>query len=215
MSTRIDHFMYAFPSLEAGTAWAESTFGVTPAYGGEHVGLGTRNTLLSLGSTYLEIIVPDPGQSLAGTCGEQLSTLADGGLVPWAAEGSLTDIAQTLQALHVKTVGPTRTERNTAEGELLIWELLFPTGSPFGGRMPFFIDWLACTNPRLTTPAGGTFERLTISTPDAKHLSEIFRSLDLELAVTEGEPNLTVTVSTARGLVELTGTPETNALWRR
>ena len=95
MNTRIDHFMYAFPSLEAGSAWAEGVFGVAPAYGGEHVGLGTRNALLSLDSAYLEIIVPDPAQSLGGTFGERLAALSDGGLVTWAAEGDRADLSRS------------------------------------------------------------------------------------------------------------------------
>ena len=48
--------MYAVASLGEGMEWAADTFGVPAAYGGEHVGLGTPNALLSLGSTYLEII---------------------------------------------------------------------------------------------------------------------------------------------------------------
>ena len=51
----IDHFMYAVPSLEDGIAWAAETFDAAPAYGGEHVGLGTRNALLSLGDEPLRI----------------------------------------------------------------------------------------------------------------------------------------------------------------
>ena len=52
MNSRIDHFMYAVPSLDEGMAWADEVFGVAPAYGGEHIGLGTRNALLSLGDIF-------------------------------------------------------------------------------------------------------------------------------------------------------------------
>ena len=59
-AARIDHFMYAVASLDEGMAWAADTFGVAPAYGGEHVGLGTRNALLSLGSVaaYAACVLP-------------------------------------------------------------------------------------------------------------------------------------------------------------
>ena len=89
LANLIDQFMFAVASLEAGTTSAEETFGVTPAYGGEHVGLGTRNTLLSLGDTDLEIIVPDPEQDLIRMFCEKLSRLSEPALVAWAVQGDL------------------------------------------------------------------------------------------------------------------------------
>ena len=102
----IDHFMFAAASLEAGMTWAEETFGVTPAYGGEHVGLGTRNTLLSLGDTYLEIIVPDSEQDLTGTFGEKLSRLPEPALVSWVVQGDLNEISARLSANGINLLDP-------------------------------------------------------------------------------------------------------------
>ena len=216
MNSRIDHFMYAVPSLDAGIQWAADTFGVEPAYGGEHIGLGTRNALLSLGSTYLEIIAPDPAQALTpGGMAEKFSQLTAGGLVTWAAEGNLPEIAEKFSNLNINCNGPNRTQRQTAEGELLVWDLLFPYGTEHGARMPFFIDWLACTNPRETTPMGGDFRSLSITTPDAEHLRSTMAAIDLDVEVSSGEPSLAVAVETGRGEVLLLSTPETSTITMR
>jgi hypothetical protein len=215
MDTRVDHFMYAVPSLDEGLEWASDTFGVEAAYGGEHVGGGTRNALLSLGSAYLEIIAPDPAQAQEGTFGERLATLSRGGLVTWAAEGQLTGIGAALSEQKIKTAGPITTQRKTTAGDLLIWELLFPTGSVHGGRLPFFIDWLACANPKETNPKAGRFESLSITTHNAEDLSKTLKCVGLELPVEEGEPSLSMIISTKRGDVTLKSTTESSQFQMR
>ena len=208
----IDHFMYAVPSLDDGIAWATETFDAAPAYGGEHVGLGTRNALLSLGETYLEIIAPDPAQKLDGTMGGRFAAMQNGGLVTWAARGDLQQVAAKLQTHNIQCRGPTRTERNTASGELLVWELLFPAASQFGSRMPFFIDWLACPHPATTNPLGGTFKQLSLSLPEPGALQSVLDDLSLPLVVQQGEPGLSLSINTEKGEVQLVSTAETTHL---
>lgn len=216
MANRIDHFMYAVAALEDGIAWAADMFGVAPAYGGEHVGLGTRNALLSLGETYLEIIAPDPAQAPAAGLGQRFGELEEGGLVTWAVQGGLADIARRLNASGVETLGPNRTERRNAHGELLVWELLFPTRTAYGARMPFFIDWLACAHPSGTNPRGGEFRSLTIVDPDAAGLRKILGLIGLdEVTIVEGDPALSIDVETAKGTVTLSSTAETAGIVMR
>jgi len=210
LTTRIDHFMYAVASLDEGMEWAADTFGVPAAYGGEHVGLGTRNALLSLGSAYLEIIAPDPAQPQEGNAGAQYATLTSGGIVTWVAEGDLITIAQALESAGVSTQGPNQTQRKTELGDILVWDLLFPVGSPHGGRMPFFIDWLECANPKDTNPVGGEFRALAITSPAADDLAGALRSIELDIAVTAGPPALSVTIDSPRGEVVLASTNETS-----
>ena len=215
---RIDHFMYAVPSLDEGMDWAADVFGVRPVYGGEHLGSGTRNALLSLGETYLEIIAPDPAQSLAGRLGEQFAELSSGGLVTWAVQGSLGQVRTTLQHLGLETLGPNRTERRTEAGELLAWELLFAKAPPYGPRMPFFIDWLDSPHPAGSSPSAGEFGFLSIRTQQAAGLRSIFTALGISASVAEAkgeEPGMKVHIETAGGEVVLETTDETGNLTLR
>ena len=146
--------MYAVASLDEGMEWAADTFGAPAAYGGEHVGLGTRNALLSLGSTYLEIIAPDPAQSQEGNAGAQFANLTSGGMVTWAAEGDLNAIAQALESAGVSTQGPNRTQRKTESGDLLVWDLLFPIGSRHGGACRFSLIGSSAPIRKTPIPSG-------------------------------------------------------------
>ena len=202
--------MYAVSSLDEGLAWTKNTFGVEAAYGGEHIGLGTRNALLSRGSTYLEIIAPDPAQSIEGTFGERLSTLKAGGLVTWCAEDKLSHVSSNLTQLGLSTIGPNKTKRQTKDGNIMEWELLFPSKSLYGGCMPFFIDWLGCKNPKETSPIAGEFKSLSLSSPEANSLRRILNHLGLSISVESGERCISVLLTTKSGEVVLSSTPETS-----
>ncbi len=65
MSAMVDHLVVAAATLEQGAAWCEQLLGAAPAAGGKHVGMGTHNRLMAIGSpafpmAYLEIIAHDP-----------------------------------------------------------------------------------------------------------------------------------------------------------
>lgn len=212
MSCQIDHFMYAVPSLDEGMQWAQDTFGVAPAYGGEHIGMGTCNALLSLGETYLEIIAPDPAQSLSGNLGAKFADLSAGGLVTFAVQGALSEIATVLTNHGIDSRGPNRTQRKTTSGEVLVWELLIPTRTSFGARLPFFIDWLDCPHPAGTNPMAGQFEELIIRDPEATALSAVFGDIGLSQTVDSGDPSLVARLSVAGQSIELSSTAETNAI---
>jgi Glyoxalase-like domain len=204
----IDHFMYGVPDLEEGLRWAKATFGITPARGGSHPSLGTCNALLSLGSTYLEIIAPDREQTLAGTFGSRLATLNTGGLITWAARGDLRRISQTLSDRGIESAGPVPTSRKTPEGQTLAWELLFPRRHAFGGLFPFFIDWLKCEHPSSTSPTAGTLVSFVVSTPNAPTYVNALRGLVIDQSVHQGEPGLRVDIEVGDRHVTLVGHQE-------
>ncbi len=207
---KIDHFMYAVADLEEGTAWAEDVFDVAPVYGGSHEGLGTRNALLSLGDTYLEIIAPDPAQSVESQVVTGMAAMSAGGLVTWAAQGDLVVTKGLLEEAGIPSTGPVETRRRTAEGELLVWDLLFPQGGGYG--MPFFIDWRQSPHPATTTPLVGELVSFGISTPDAGDLGAVLTGLGLEVEVSAGEPEMRVVIEGAKGTVELVATEESRGL---
>ncbi len=209
----IDHFMYGVPDLEDGLRWAEATFGVTPARGGSHPSLGTCNALLSLGSTYLEIIAPDRAQKRSDTLGSRLSTLSHGGLITWAARGDLQRIKRTLGDRNIGSAGPIPTSRKTPEGQLLQWELLFPRQHAFGGLFPFFIDWLNCEHPSSTSPAAGKLAAFVVSTPNAAAYLDAIDGFVTGLSVQPGEPGLRVDITLGNRLVSLGSHPESWPMW--
>lgn len=212
MRTVVDHFMYAVPSLDEGVAWASDVFDATPAPGGAHVGLGTRNALLSLGETYLEIIAPDPAQPLRDTMGERIADLREGGLVSWAAAGSLQAVKAALADMDISCRGPVRTERLASDGTHLVWQLLFPRRHAFGPRLPFFIDWLDCMHPAATNPVGGVLAGLSLACPESQVLNELLTGLGLSVPVRAGSPGMQVDIDTRRGAVRLTCTEDTRTL---
>lgn len=206
----IDHFMYAVADLDEGMAWAEEVFGVAPAFGGSHEGLGTRNALLSLGDTYLEIIAPDPAQSADSQMVTGMTVMSAGGLVTWAAQGDLVVTKGLLEEAGISSAGPLETRRRTADGGLLVWDLLFPQRAGYG--MPFFIDWRDSPHPAATTPVGGELVSFDISTPDAGELGAVLAGLGLDVEVSEGEPKMRVVIEGEKGPVDLVSTEESRVL---
>ena len=112
----------------------------------------------------------------------------------------------------VPTTGPIRTQRQTAEGDMLVWELLFPKDSEHGMRFPFFIDWLECANPKDTNPVGGQFQNIEVTTPEGAKLQALMRSIDLDITVKSGDPQIAVVVESEKGEVVLTSSKESSQL---
>ena len=183
MPIRLDHLMWGAPSLQSGTEAARRLFDLTPAPGGVHPGLATCNALLSLGDDqYLEVIAPDRAQELAGTLGARLATLEAPGLVTWAAAcADLDAVASAAVGASLTVRGPVLTQRQTPDGNMLRWRLLFLGGHAFGGLVPFFIDWMDTPHPARTNPVAGRLLGLDVRTPDADGLNTLYASLGIDL----------------------------------
>ena len=214
MNLAIDHFVWGAPDLDYGNTVIEEAFGVSPMFGGSHPGIGTRNALLSLGSqTYLEIIAPDKGKLPVNSLGEKLKQLTSPGLMTWVNRcDQLPNLAKSAanSTSNLTPVGPVKTQRETAEKQLLEWELLFIVQHQYGGLLPFFIDWKRSPHPSLSAPSGGEFQEVRLCSPHAALLNQALNELDVSTHATQAnQAAIEVDITALNGNITLASTAET------
>jgi hypothetical protein len=201
---RIDHLVWYSPELASGERHF-AAMDSAPAYGGEHPGDGTCNSLLSLGeATYVEILARDPKQAASALDGE-LAGLKGEGLYHWAVGGvDLPGIVRKARAAGHKTSDVVTGGRRKPDGKLLNWSLVGLHDHPFGALLPFFIDWRDCEHPAVSAPRGGRFGGIELFSPDATRLNALFGALDLDLVARQrARPGIVVTLEAKRGPVRL------------
>lgn len=217
----IDHLVYAVPELAEGIDWIERSTGIRPAIGGSHVGLGTHNALVSLGSSYLELIAPDPSQSepavprpfgIDDLDGAALITFAirpDGDDRPDSTEVGNIDALAAQAIVGGYNPGPIADmSRATPNGDLLEWRLTFPRLSSSGlGTVPFIIDWGDTPQPNTTAPTGIDLVSLTIEHPGTDRLRTAYSALGLQGVdvVDSDRPNIRAEISGPTGTLILQG----------
>ena len=203
----IDHIIYAVPDRDAGIKQIEELLGVRAAIGGQHVGLGTHNALLSLGpQTYLEIIAPDPTQDeyrrprIFG-----IDDLTEPQLVTWVARSDDIESAAALTLDRGEQLGEVLSgTRQNASGDSLTWRFTDPFTVIGDGIVPFLIDWGNSPHPAKTAPGGASLISLQAEHPDAAHVRSVLEQLDLAMAVfPRPEPRLIAVIDSPNGQVEL------------
>lgn len=210
----IDHLVYAANDLPSASARIADLLGATPLPGGSHVGKGTRNELLSLGgTTYLEVIGPDPAQpepEAPRPFGvDELSAPA---LVAWCVRPSrpLADIIADARSEGIELGDVTAMSRLRTDGVLLAWELTLPQlDGPFGCALPFMIDWGESPHPTGSLPQAARLVRFDVAHPSAAQLSVAFDIIgitgwvDLRIGPLS---EIAAIVETGRGEVTLSST---------
>mgnify|MGYP002152251231 CR=1 FL=1 len=201
---KLDHIMFAAPSLDTGQDFVENLTGVKAAFGGSHPGAGTCNALLSFGSDhYLEIIAPDTAQELSGTFGAELAMLSEPFVRTWAvAADDYDDLVETIASFGFRH-RLIEMERTRPDGVHLAWQILFVTDHPHGLAMPFFINWQQSPHPALTAPAGCQLEAFTVQCPGADQFQSFCSAIALDVIITTGNLNLTADLITPNGEVRL------------
>ena len=203
----VDHLVYATPELQPGIDKIERALGVRATPGGQHLGRGTRNALLSLGpATYLEIIGPDPEQPTpAQPRPFGIDDLKEPRLVAWAAKGTeLERLASEARRGGVKLGEVISGSRRRADGVTLFWRYTDPRTVVAGGIVPFFIDWGTTPHPASTAAQGASLIGLRAEHPDWEQVQKDLNRLRLDLRVQPGpRAALIATVTAPRGRVEL------------
>jgi hypothetical protein len=203
----LDHLVYAAADVPAAVAAVEARFGVRPALGGHHIGVGTYNHLLALGGgTYLEIIGPDPGQPTpSGPLPFGLGLGRPDRLAGFAVRAS--DLAHVAASAREAGYDPGEVrdmQRATPDGAVLRWQLATRWDQPFDGLVPFLIDWFDTPHPSTSSPTGCTLAELRLVHPDAGGVRAAYRALGLDLSVSEGpQPGLVAVIDTPKGRCEL------------
>lgn len=191
MHTRIDHLLYGSPDLETGIAEIEGVTGVRPAYGGQHLGLGTHNALLSLGDhTYLEVIAPDPAQAgLGAQFPYGIDALARPALRAWAAAPN--EIEEALRrgreaGLDLSEVADH--SRRAPDGSEVRWRMATRVSAEAGvAVLPFLIDWGTSVHPAERAPHGVRLVDLKVLSPNPKDVNRLLRAIGVTVPVVASE----------------------------
>jgi len=203
----VDHLVYATPELQLGIERIEKALGLRATPGGQHLGRGTRNALVSLGpGTYLEIIGPDPEQpSPAQPRPFGIDDLNEPRLVTWAAKGrNLERFASDARRDGVKLGEVMPGSRRRADGVVLSWRYTDPRTVVADGVVPFFIDWGQTPHPASTATPGASLIGLRAEHPDPEPVQKALSRLGLDIRVQRGpRAAFIATVSSPRGRVEL------------
>ncbi|MEV6180194.1 VOC family protein [Streptomyces sp. NPDC052015] len=205
--SRLDHLVLATPDLAATVAEFTRRTGVTPAPGGVHVGLGTRNHLVGLGGrAYLEIIGPDPEQPApAGPRPFCVDGLDRPRTITWAI--SPPDLDRAVVAARASGYDPGEVRemsRRRPDGTVLEWRLT-DGGAPHpSGLVPFLIDWGSTVHPSASGLPVTPLSEMSATAPDPDEIRPLLAVLGTSLTLAEGPVGISFTVDTPNGPVTFT-----------
>jgi hypothetical protein len=175
--------VYATPTLAETVELVHKGVGVRPIEGGRHVGLGTRNYLMSLGEgSYLELIGRDQDQAgYAGDLPFGMDSLAHPRLVSWALrvdgiDGFVSDVRRSgFDPGEVVAMS-----RRTPDGRELRWRLTRSNRSASPDLFPFLIDWGDTPHPSTTSAQGAKLEGFHLESPEPQRLSRVLAILAVD-----------------------------------
>lgn len=186
---KIDHLVYAVPSLASGMLEIQEKLGGVPVFGGRHPGMGTHNAILRIGpKMYLEIIAPDPKQQIAGPLWFGIEKLQTSKLVAWAYRTvKLEDIIEQVLMLGLVEGPIISGSRITQDGRILSWRFTDPRPLPLGGVAPFFIDWGDSPHPIENLPETVSLYALEATHPEPGKVEPILQNIGVSMKVEQAQ----------------------------
>jgi hypothetical protein len=205
----VDHLLYATPDLDLGVATIENLLGVRAGTGGQHMGFGTRNALLSLGPTmYFEIVGPDPAQPKPSAPRRfGIDDLKAPKLIAWVSVAPhLAQLVDRARAQGIPLGDAANASRTLPDGRPLNFGYTDPNAIIEHRLIPYFMDWGTSPHPGTTSPGGARLVALRLEHPDPARIEGMLRVLNLHVPVSQGpEPMIIATLEGRKGRVELRG----------
>lgn len=207
---KIDHLVFAAPTLALGIEHIADLTGAAPRPGGKHAGMGTHNALVKLGERlYLEIIAIDPAGDKPTR--RRWFDLDDGNLIAdlfdrprlihWVVRTRDIEFAAKHAGYDPGPIVP-------FARDVYRWRITVPEDGrrPGRGVLPTLIQWQSSHPADALPDSGLTLEQLAASHPEPAVIRRALERLGLGdvLRVTfDRDARLAVMLRTPRGLVAL------------
>ena len=207
----LDHLVVAAVTLEQGEDYVEARVGVRPKRGGQHVAMGTHNSLLQLGERrFIELIAIDPDGVAPSrprwfgldTAAMREVLAAGPRLIHWVARCDDLDAVR-----RVLRIDPGRVH-DMSRGSYN-WRITIPDDGhlPGAGVVPTLIQWSDARHPAENLPDSGLrLIALSAAHPEPAVIRAVLGALALAdpPKVTFGTPaRLAAMLKTPRGTITL------------
>jgi len=199
----LDHVVLAAADFEDALSEFLDKTGINPKIAGSIKGLGIKTARISFeGSSYIEIIAPDPKSG--GPIGNLLKASGLTGLKPfhWAIRSTRTEALKEEVAKlgytpdHISMFGAKE------DGTPRKWEMLYLYGHRLGGLTPFFTNWSNSDHPCETMPIVGDLIHVRIQAPGDDPVHKLIdHSGSLGFSLTAGEQAFEVKFDSPEGEV--------------
>jgi hypothetical protein len=204
-----DHVIVAVQDLDLSAERFHAQYGLASLAGGHHVGLGTGNRIIPLGSAYVELMaVVDHEEAKSSPLAQWVTALTEAGDQLAAVCLRTDDIEGAAERLDTQ---PLAMERARPDGEILTWRLAGLADTLEDPSLPFFIQWDVPISelpgnseaPHLIEPLGIDWVEIA---QDPQTIHQRTGTDHLNIRIADGEPGLrAIGIATSDGAVVVTG----------